>query len=332
MRHRQTDDLWLSSTLTSADTLPHPASLYRSMRLEDGRGTPQRDAACRPWPPRSRSAWKSADRRVSVIRPLRCHTCSHAQIQHRRSRRRSGPLLHPAAGASESRRSPGIRQGQAVLRAARAPADGQDLHPARVAGSAEQRRGGRLPLRVCEYRGRSDRARRRGTRHACHSWRAGRSGALVGRRVPGPALVRCPGEIRSRTRTRCCVDPLVHGRSEASGAADRRDRHPDRGLADLRAPAVARRLRPASRELSTERGGVRSARRARLPHPFELGERSRCRWQRIQREGRIAAHRGLHGGRGARAARPAHRGDRAGVSLQRRSIRCGRRPAASRGW
>ena len=51
------------------------------------------------------------------------------------------------------------------------------------------------------------------------------------------------------------------------------------------------------------------ARRARLPHPFALGERGDYRRQRIQHQGRIAPTRRLHASRGARAARPAHRGD-----------------------
>ena len=48
MRYRQTDNLRLSSTFTSADALTHPASRCRSTRQEDGRGTPQRDAASPP--------------------------------------------------------------------------------------------------------------------------------------------------------------------------------------------------------------------------------------------------------------------------------------------
>ena len=239
--------------------------------------------------------------------------CRDAQVQHRRAGARTQALLHRAAEPVGPRRRARTHPRRAVLRASCTAADRQDLRPARVAGSAEQRGRGRLPLRVREHRGRADGARRRGTGRARHPWRAGRSGTVAGRRVPGPDLVRCPGEIRSRTRTRGCIDPLVHGRSEAPGTAHRRDRLADRRLPDRGAAAVARRLRPASRGVSAERGAVRGARRARLPHPVELGERGDCRRQRVQREGPIAALGGLLASRGTGASRPAHRRDRAGV-------------------
>ena len=79
---------------------------------------------------------------------------------------------------------------------------------------------------------------------------------------------------------------------------------PDRGAA----PAPGR-LRPAPRGLPAERGAVRGARRARLPHPLEHREGGRHRRQRVQHPGRVAAPGGLHRGGGARPGRPAHRRD-----------------------
>ena len=160
------------------------------------------------------------------------------------------------------------------------------------------------------------RPRRRGgplPRPAARTGEPGLPGALVGRRVPARGLARHPGYRRPPPCARGDADPVEHGRSEAPGAADRRERLPDRRHPDRRAPAAAGRLRSPSRRLSAERHAVRGARRARLPHPFELGERGGRRRQRVQRPGRILAPRGLHRGRGVRPARPAHGGDRAGV-------------------
>ena len=88
--------------------------------------------------------------------------------------------------------------------------------------------------------------------------------------------------------------------------------------------------RPA--RLPAQRRPVRRGGRARLPHPVERRERAGPRGQRVQRQVEVAAARRLHGGGGALAARPAHRGDRTGVHRGCGARRSGRAPPASRGW
>ena len=120
------------------------------------------------------------------------------------------------------------------------------------------------------------------------------------------------GQIRQRL-VRGFPYAIIAGRFRAAGAADRRDRHADRRHLDRRAAAVARRLPAPPTPLSAERHPVRGARRARRPHPLFGREGDRHRRQRVQHQGRVAAHRRLLGGRGARPARPAQRRDRAAV-------------------
>ena len=212
-----------------------------------------------------------------------------------------------------ARRAPGAHRAGTLLRAARAAPDGQDLRPARAAGPARGRRRGRLPLRVRERRGGPGGARRRGARHARHPRRNGRQCAIPGRRVSGRDLVRRPGEIR-RPRPRSRAGPLVPGRPETPGAADRRDRladrrYPDRGvLRQLRAGYVRR---PAGFPQSVVLCGVRDVRDYRIHSSTEKAVVTGG--SAFQHPGRIAAPGGLHRGRGARPGRPAHRRDGTGV-------------------
>ena len=231
-----------------------------------------------------------------------------AEVQHGRARRRAGSLLHPAAGTIGPAVDPGIDRGQALLRAACAPSDRQDVRSARVARPAQQRRRGGLPLRVRERRGRPGRARRRAARHAGHSGGTGLPSPVRGRRVPLRHLAGHIGDLRRGCAGRGAY-PLVREHRGAGRAADRRGRHPDRRHTDRRAATVAGALRSASRELPPERSAMRRARRARLPDSVECREHGDSRRQRIQRPGRTAASGRFQRGRGARVAGPAHQRD-----------------------
>ena len=171
-------------------------------------------------------------------------------------------------------------------------------------------------MRVRQRRGRADGPRRRGAGHARRAGRAGVVGGRGGRRVPGPGLVRSAGAVRSGRCVARGAVALGGGRPAPAGAADRRDRRADGRLAVVRAAAVAGRLRPASGGVSAERGAVRGAGRAGLPHPFRGGERDRRRGERVQREGEVAVAGGLPAGRRPGAAGPAHGGDRTGVHVR----------------
>ena len=173
-----------------------------------------------------------------------------------------------------------------------------------------------FPVCVRQRRRRTDGPRGRGAGHARRAGRAGLVGGRGGRRVPGPDLARSAGAVRSRRRVARGTDALGGCRPAPAGAADRRDRRADRRLAAGRAAAVARRLRPAAGGISAERGAVRGAGRAGLPHPFRVGERDRRRGQRVQREGEVAVAGGLPAGRRPGAAGAAHGGDGAGVHVR----------------
>ena len=91
--------------------------------------------------------------------------------------------------------------------------------------------------------------------------------------------------------------------------------------------SVLRQLRgglctPAER-VPPERGALRGAGRARLPHPRELGEGGHHGGQRLQHQGQVAAPGRLRAGRGASPARPAHHRDRTGVRAGGRGRRVG---------
>ena len=81
---------------------------------------------------------------------LKATILPHALLQHRRPRSRGRPLRHPAAHARQPGRNPAPDSIQALLRAARPAADGQD----RAARAVEQRRNRRVPLRGRERRSR----------------------------------------------------------------------------------------------------------------------------------------------------------------------------------
>ena len=76
--------------------------------------------------------------------------------------------------------------------------------------------------------------------------------------------------------------------------------------------SVLRQLRAGYDLVSAERGSVRGARRARLPHSIDRGERRHHRRQRVQYQGAVPASGRLFAGGGAGAAGAAHRGDRPG--------------------
>ena len=127
----------------------------------------------------------------------KCDTPRHALLQHHRPRSCGRPLLHPAVVAAGPRCDPRPRQGQAVLRAARAAPDRQDLRAPRAEGPAERRRRGRCALRVRERRGRTGAARGRAKARCAPSstrWssRPARRWATSRWRVSGPAFWREP--------------------------------------------------------------------------------------------------------------------------------------------
>ena len=228
---------------------------------------------------------------------------SHALLQHRRSGQTRRSLLHPATRTFRPRRGPGARPDEEVLRAARPPADGQDLRPARALRSA-QRAG--LRLRVHHRRDRTHGPRRCGAGDAGGALRTGFGRPVgVGRRLPGQALVRHSHRVRPGQGVSRSPEALVGGVAEAAGAAHRRDRHPPGRPPALDAPATAGRLSHAPGHLSAVRGAVRAARRARLPNPLHQ--------QPLQHRGGVVAARRLHAGGDAGPARPAHRGDGTGV-------------------
>ena len=107
--------------------------------------------------------------------------------------------------------------------------------------------------------------------------------------------------------------PLVASRRQAAGADDRRDRRADRRHPAGGVAATARRLPGTPAPLSPGRDPVRSARRARLPHPLVRRKRHHRRGQRLQHPSRIPAPGGLLARRGRVPAGTAHRGDRPGV-------------------
>ena len=88
------------------------------------------------------------------------HGHDGALLQHHRAGVSGRSLPYPAARAARPRRSPPPHCGQALLRAARAASDGEDLRAAGAARPAE--RGRRIPLRVRQLRGGADGAARRG--------------------------------------------------------------------------------------------------------------------------------------------------------------------------
>ena len=134
---------------------------------------------------------------------------------------------------------------------------------------------------------------------------------LLARVGAGPGIERSSGALGA-------------GVAAAAGAADRRDRHAGGRFAAVGAPAAPRRLSRPPGALPAQRGPVRHARPARLPH-------GRCR-QPVQHRRRVAAAGRLLARADAGAAGPAHRRDRPDVRARRRWRRCGRRPAASPGW
>ena len=223
---------------------------------------------------------------------------------------RGRPLLRAAPRAPGPGRAAAAGPRQALFRAARAAADGEDVGAAGAAGSAAGRG---FPLRVRQRRGRADGPRGRGAGDARRAGRTGLVGGRGGRRLSGPGLVRPADAARSGRRVARGADALGGGRPAPAGAADRRDRRAGGRLAAGGAAAVAGGLRPASGGISAERGAVRSAGRAGLPHPFRVGERGRHRGQRVQREGEVVAAGRFLAGRGDCAARSAHGGDGAGV-------------------
>ena len=150
---------------------------------------------------------------------------------------------------------------------------------------------------------------------------------LRGRDLEGRAH---PG--RAGRSARRCAHPLGGSGPGSAGAARRRDRLVGRRHAALGAEAASRRLRPPPGELPPECGPVRGTRRARLPHPLQRGEDGHHRRQRLQRQGPLAAAGRFLARRGAGPARPAHRGDRAGVFSRRRRSGSGPSRRASPGW
>ena len=264
----------------------------------------------------------SGNCRVAAGQPDRARDrvpyCPDALLQHRRPRPPGQALLRAAARAPRPRPDPHLHPSREVLRAPRAPPDRQDLRPARTARPAQCGLHRRVPLRIRQHRGRAVGPRERGGGHAQHPGRTGLPGAAhAGRRHPGGDVAGPAGEVRPGRRAGRGAEPLGRGRPQAPGAAARRDRHPGRRHPDRGAAPVARRVRPAPRELPAERHPVRGTRRARLPHPRKLAEGCRHRRQRLQHQGRVAAHGRLLRRRDAGPARPAHRGDRTGVRTRR---------------
>ena len=228
----------------------------------------------------------------------------HALLQHHRPRQARQALLHPTAGTFRPGRGPSAGGRREVLRAARPPADGQDLLPPGALRPAEQ---AGLRLRVHHRRDRADGPRRRGAGDAHGPLRTGLGCTLdAGGRFPGQGVVRHPRRVRPQRGATRGAEALGGGVIEAAGAAHRRDRHPPGRPAALGAATATCRLPHAPEGVSAVRGAVRAARRARLPHPVH-------HQQPLQHRGEVAAAGGLRAGGDADPPRPAHRGDGAGV-------------------
>ena len=90
-----------------------------------------------------------------------------ARLQHRRPRAAGRPLLCAAARPGGPGRGPISGARKALLRASRAPADGQDVRPVCPARLAQRRERGPVPLRLHQRRDRADSARGRGTGDGC---------------------------------------------------------------------------------------------------------------------------------------------------------------------
>ena len=143
----------------------------------------------------------------------------------------------------------GLGPGHAVLRAARAPADRQDLRAAGPARRPERRRCRRTALHVRQRRARPGRTRGRAQRHAgdrrrSRFARASGDGFLY---EAWPAIFAAFGARTLQEELSC-----LGGGIQAAGGAHRRDRHPDRGCARIRAAAASRWLQSAPRALPAE--------------------------------------------------------------------------------
>ena len=179
-----------------------------------------------------------------------------ALLQHLRAGGSRRPLLHSAASAARPRRGAAPRPAAALLRAARAAADGEDLGPAGVARPAE--RGRRASLRVRQCRDRADRAGRRGRGDADDPGGDIRTRARrPRRRLPGRNVGADAGARRSSRRPAPGAWPVVPERPQASRAPSRRDRRAGRRHADLGTAPASRGVRHASRGVPAERGPVR---------------------------------------------------------------------------
>ena len=322
----------LLSSITATNT-PEPRHYSKTLNL-----TPRvEDREAQGVDPLPRSGWIGFEP-VDIPRAGE-RLKGDAVLQHQRTGGGRRPLLPAAARTGGPERDAHAARHQALLRAARAAADRQDLGAAGAARPAEQRSRGRLSLRVRQRGGGTGGARRQGRGDARQPLRVGAARAPdARRRVAGVPVAGCPGAGRPGRRAAGSADTVVGGRPHAPGAADRRNRHADRRHPDHGAAAVARRLRRAPDRLPAERDsvrGARRARRARLPHPLLDREERDHRRQRLQHQGGFPAAGRLHAGRGVRAARPAHRGDRAavrrtgaagGVEADRRPAVAGQRP------
>ncbi len=121
------------------------------------------------------------------------------------------------------------------------------LGAAGAAGSAEQRRAGRLPLRVRQRRGGPGDARERGGRHAHRTVPVCTQGEPdAGRRHAGAYLSRGHEQRRTRWRTERDAESLGRCRPQAAGAADRRDRRAGGRHPAVGAAATAYDQRPAA--------------------------------------------------------------------------------------
>ena len=161
-------------------------------------------------------------------------------------------------------------------------------------------------MRLRQRRRRPSDARRRRAGHPGRPGPSGTASEARRRRLPDQRLA---ADLGGTPRRRAGRGAGVLGRSrrEAAGAADRRDRLAGGRHASVGAAAAASVLPPAAGRLSPERGAVRRARRAGLPHPLEFGQHHDLGRQRLQRQGRVTAPGRLLARRSACAARPAHR-------------------------
>ena len=172
---------------------------------------------------------------------------------------------------------------------------------------AEVLNGSGLPVPVRYGRNRPHRARRRAASDAHGARKAGLAGAGdAGRRLSGRHLAGHSGAGRTGRGTGRSAFSLGAGVARTAGAADRRDRHAGGRFAAVGAPATSRRLPNAPGAFSAQRGPVRHARPARLPH-------GRRRRQSVQHRREVAAAGRLLARGHTSAAGPAHRADRPGV-------------------